>query len=506
MQLLFAWLGQADLDGAGLGTRPAVTPGPIARALRARVFSRLVLLSNYNAGKARQYADQLAARMKTPVSIEQHTLSDPTAYDEIYEAAKKSVRACREELGSEAQFTYHLSPGTSAMAVVWILLAKSEYPATLLEASRQAGVKDVHFPFEMAAEFVPRTRASDDAMVALAEARAPTHASFDDIVATSAVMKDLMWRGEQLASRKVPVLIEGESGTGKELLARAIHQAGPTAGKPLVAVNCGAIPAELLESELFGHTKGAFTGAVQRFRGCFERANGSTLFLDEIGELPLDAQVRLLRVVQEREVRPLGSETSVAVDVRIIAATNRSLAADVRAGRFREDLFYRLAVAVLTLPPIRERPGDLTQLINAYLQHVNEELQVPGYVPRSLSVGARRILLEYHWPGNVRELQNVLFRAALWSITPEISPGDIRFAMSEALRSDEMVLRRSLGDGFRLEAVIAEVYRHYLVRGFAEGGRTQTGAAKLLGISNYQTFANLCRKYGVPLTVNRGHT
>ena len=211
-------------------------------------------------------------------------------------------------------------------------------------------------------------------------------------------------------------MIEGESGTGKELLAKAIANEGVRKEKPFRVINCGAIPSELLESELFGHEKGSFSGAIKDRAGYFEEADKGTLFLDEIGELPLSAQVKLLRVLQECEVARVGSSRPRKVDVRIIAATNRDLAEEVRKGRFREDLFYRLAVVVLKIPSLRQREGDIGLLVDALLRRVNEECaEEPGYIQKKISAGARNLLLNHPWPGNVRELQNTLRRAAIWS-------------------------------------------------------------------------------------------
>ena len=207
-------------------------------------------------------------------------------------------------------------------------------------------------------------------------------------------MKKTIIMARRVAPRSVPVLIEGESGTGKELLAKAIHRASPRRDKPLVIINCGAMPAELVESELFGHEKGAFTGADKPRPGHFEVAHEGTLFLDEIGELPLAAQVKLLRTVQEGHVTRLGSSKSKKVAVRIIAATNRSLIKEVAVGRFREDLFYRLAVAILYVPPLRIRQGDIGLLVDRFLEVINRESALePGFAPKILSPAARNVLL-----------------------------------------------------------------------------------------------------------------
>jgi DNA-binding NtrC family response regulator len=222
---------------------------------------------------------------------------------------------------------------------------------------------------------------------------------------------------EKATASEIPVLIEGESGVGKELLARAIRAAGARAGKPFVAVNCGAIPANLVESILFGHEKGAFTGASERQLGKFVEADGGTLFLDEIGELPADAQVKLLRALQEGEVDPVGARKPVKVDFRLISATNSNLLELVKAGHFREDLFYRLHIFPITMPPLRERLEDVPDLVRRFVTRFAAE---EGKRVRSVSAEAIKMLTSYRWPGNVRQLENAVFRAVVLADTDEI--------------------------------------------------------------------------------------
>jgi DNA-binding NtrC family response regulator len=263
-------------------------------------------------------------------------------------------------------------------------------------------------------------------------------------------------------------------------------------------VNCGAIPPDLVESELFGHEKGAFTGAAERRAGYFENADGGTLFLDEIGELPLAAQVKLLRALQEGEVRRLGGKEAKKVDVRVIAATNRDLLDQVSGGRFRADLFYRLAVAVIKLPPLRDREGDISLLMDRLLAQINKESDSePGYKDKVLSPGAKKLLLRHTWPGNVRELLNTLRRAAIWSQAVEIQADDIKDALFPENSSQQAILERPLGDACNLPDILQEVARHYLERAIAESGGNKSIAAKLVGLRSYQTFTNWLTKYRV---------
>ena len=245
--------------------------------------------------------------------------------------------------------------------------------------------------------------------------------SFDDLVGQSAPMRMVRSLGLRAAKSSIPVLITGESGVGKEVIARALHGASDRGGKPFVAVNCGALPVNLVESILFGHEKGSFTGASDKHLGKFAEANGGTLFLDEIGELPLDMQVKLLRALQEGEIDPVGSKRSVKVDVRIVSATNRDLAEQVRDGRFREDLFYRLNVFPIEAPALRERREDIPALVEHFVARFNVEegKRVAGCAAETLA-----LLSGFDWPGNVRQLENAVYRAIVLSDSPFLQPHD----------------------------------------------------------------------------------
>jgi len=274
------------------------------------------------------------------------------------------------------------------------------------------------------------------------------------------------------------VLVTGESGTGKELVAQLIHESGPRATKPFVAVNCGAIPEQLLESELFGHTRGAFTGAVEERRGLFEEAHGGTLFLDEIGELPAPLQVKLLRALQEGEVRRVGDNAARNVDVRVVAATSRDLEAEVRANRFRADLFYRVNVVRIQLPPLRERRDDIPELVKHFTAVFNRRLSL---AIKGVSAEAMKLLMDYAWPGNVRELENVMERAMVLADGPQVGaehlPAGIRSPGSQ-VASDGNELDLSVKR--RTEAL----ERSLIQRALKQTGGNKTRAAKLLDLSH----------------------
>jgi DNA-binding NtrC family response regulator len=498
--LLFCWIGMTDLKAASGNTD--VGMGPIAQAMTNRRYDEAVLLNNWEESAAQDYCAWLRRQTSSPIIIRQVRLSSPTHFGEIYQAALTTISENIKKHGPDANLVFHLSPGTPAMAAVWILLAKTRFPAEMIESSKDHGVQLASVPFDISAEFLPHLLNKPDKTIERLAAGIPVEApEFDDIIHRSEVMQRIILKARKVAPRSIPVLIEGESGTGKELFARAIHDASPRRDKPFVAINCGAIPAELVESELFGHEKGAFTGAVAARIGHFEAAHTGSIFLDEIGELPRDMQVKLLRTLQEREIKRIGSAATQKIDVRIIAATNRNLIDAVAAGSFREDLFYRLAVAVIKLPPLRDREGDVGLLIDQFLDRINREsCNEPGYIKKKICASARNLLLLHTWPGNVRELQNTLTRAAVWSLDEELDEKDIREALLPVPASDKEkggILNQSLETGIDLPGIMHSVAVHYLERALEKYSGNKTKAAKTLGLPSYQTLTNWLKKYGL---------
>jgi two-component system response regulator AtoC len=301
--------------------------------------------------------------------------------------------------------------------------------------------------------------------------------SFGNIVARSEAMAQVFDLVEKVADHKTTVLITGESGTGKELIAKAIHSNGGRASATMVSINCGGIPENLLESELFGYKKGAFTDATKNKLGRFEEADGGTIFLDEIGELPLALQVKLLRVLQEEEITPLGSTGSKKIDVRVIAATSKDLYWEVEENRFREDLFYRINVMKIHLPPLRERRGDIPLLIGYFIDLFNKKLtkSIEG-----LSSEAMPILMGYSWPGNIRELENVMERAVLLSKGRWVTPADL----PPSVTSDQRVpLSVSPEDTLSIKKASKRLERDLIQKALELTGGNRTKATKILEIS-----------------------
>jgi DNA-binding NtrC family response regulator len=292
---------------------------------------------------------------------------------------------------------------------------------------------------------------------------------------------------EAVSQNKSNVLLSGENGTGKELVARTIHAKGPLSTKPFLAINCGALSETLLESQLFGHRKGAFTGAIEDHEGVFQAADGGTLFLDEITEIPLPLQVKFLRAIQEKEVTPLGSTRPVRVDVRIIAATNRNLEDAVRDGTFRTDLFYRLNVVPIDLPPLRERREDIPLLVERFTEDFS---RVYGVEPKRVTPAAMERIIQYAWPGNIRELQNAIERAFALSSEPEITLKDLPPAV---LRVEE--------PGPAVEPVVEplpfeEIERRNIMAALQRTGGNKNEAARLLGIDRQRLYRKI-EKYGL---------
>ncbi|MCB9727853.1 MAG: sigma-54-dependent Fis family transcriptional regulator [Deltaproteobacteria bacterium] len=306
------------------------------------------------------------------------------------------------------------------------------------------------------------------------------------VVGRSPAMQALLKRAGRFAPSDAPVTVMGETGTGKEVVARVLHANSPRADKPFVAVNVAALPAELLESELFGHGKGAFTGAANARRGLFEAANGGTLFLDEIGEMPLALQAKLLRVLQDGEVRRVGENATFAVDVRVVCATHRDLAERVREGQFREDLYYRVKVLSLTVPPLRDRGTDVLALALYFL--TDEKTEACTFTD-----AAQQLMLEYAWPGNVRELQNVVKHGAALAQGPAIGTDDL----PEELTSGGSFAQPA-GDvsaaGAPGLATLAEVERAHILRVLDACGGAQSEAADVLGIARTTLWRKL-RQY-----------
>lgn len=522
-RVLVQWIGHSDLRSLGatlstarqkqlfdrIGGSPAQEEddGPTKTLLSAQRFDEIRLLSNYEPKFNRWFQDWL----EIPTTLVEVELQSPTDYPSIFEFASEQLAALRHSKTWENnELCLHLSPGTPAMAAVWLLLGKTRYPATFYETSRDGNWWITDVPFDLV-DVIPDVLRNPDAHLQHLASEAPSQIEgFENIVGNSRGIRDAVGRAKRAAVRSISVLLLGESGTGKEMFAQAIHMASSRRDKPYRAINCAALSKTLLESELFGHAKGAFTGADKSRSGAFESADGGTIFLDEVGECDLETQIKLLRVLQPitgegpaiRMFCRVGEEEDRKVDVRIIAATNRDLHKAIADGTFREDLYYRLAAMTITLPPLRDRRSDIALISEHLLSQINQQFAIeePGYKHKSLSAPATVFVKEQPWPGNVRQLYNALVQAAVLTDRDKIGSRELAAALGEMPdfgNLSNVSLDHPLGDGFDLEVHLNSIHKRYLQRAMEEAGGIKAQAARLLGMKNYQTLDAQLRRLDV---------
>ncbi len=509
-RILVSWIGHADLSAmiddleessqdlrriAKIGSKYGEKPGPIKTAIQLGSFDQVHLLSNYDP----RLHDSFAVWLGCKPQIHPVELSDPTDYERIFLCTNQVLTEIAKKIGSsKSKLCILLSPGTPAMAVVWVLLGKSRYQATFYQTVK-GKLNEAKIPQALFEEVVPDLiRDRDINFQHLASKNPAEVEGFEQVVGESTPIRLAVGRAQRAALRDVPVLILGESGTGKELFAQAIHKASRRKIGPFEAINCAAIPRDLLEAELFGYEKGAFTGADRARDGAFSRADGGTLFLDEIGECDPLLQTKLLRVLQPpagkspsyREFRPIGSSKMLSSDVRLLAATNRDLREEITANRFREDLYYRIAVISLKLPPLRERRMDIPILATALLDKINKEFegQEPGYKYKEFSDSTKDFVIQYDWPGNIRQLYNSIVQAAVMTDTDRIDREDMMEAIGDMVLGKPVLSEPSLGNGFDLEEHLNSLRKQYLRKAMREAHGNKSKAARLLGIKHYQTL------------------
>ncbi|MBP7824651.1 MAG: sigma-54-dependent Fis family transcriptional regulator [Pseudomonas sp.] len=410
----------------------------------------------------------------------------------------RNVREARDWLAREpfdlCLTDMRLPDGTGLELVQFIQQRYPQTPVAMITAygsldTAIGALKAGAFDFVTKPVDLARLRELVNSALRLQEQQAGDAPSDERLLGNSPPMQQLRSQIGKLARSQAPVYISGESGSGKELVARLIHEQGPRADKPFVPVNCGAIPSELMESEFFGHKKGSFTGAIEDKQGLFQAAQGGTLFLDEVADLPLGMQVKLLRAIQEKAVRAVGGQQEMVVDVRILCATHKDLAAEVAAGRFRQDLFYRLNVIELRVPPLRERREDIPLLANVLLQRLNQ----CSHNNVQLSEDAIAKLQSYRFPGNVRELENMLERAYTLCEHERIEARDLRLADS-SLPSDGG--ETSLAQVDNLEDYLEAIERKLIMQALEETRWNRTAAAERLGMS-FRSMRYRLKKLGI---------
>jgi DNA-binding NtrC family response regulator len=510
-QILVSWIGYADLRawGATLNedelkkvkqitgdydSSKIRSGGPIRDLLGNTPFEKVYLLNNYPVSLAKQFA----AWLHVPTEIITVKLDNPTDYKAIYNISVKSLAEIVDS-NLASKLCIHLSPGTPSMTAIWVLLGKTKFPAIFYQTyNGKSWITDI--PFDLTLDVLPDLiRTADITLQKLVERSPQEVEGFNSIIGDSKAIRLAVGKAEKAAIHDVSVLLLGESGTGKELFARAIHAASRRKTAPFIAVNCAAIPKDLLEAELFGYVKGSFTGASQDREGAFMQASGGTIFLDEIADLDLVLQAKLLRVLQSlnkdkptmREFQRIGAKHSEQVDVRILAATNKDMIEIVGKNLFREDLYYRLATITVKLPPLRERKSDVGAIAETLLEQINREfsIQEQGYRYKKFCNTANIFVKHYDWPGNVRELYNTILQAVVISSKELITAEDLEMALPEIsfkkCREEDVVIPEK---DFDLEALLDNIREKYIKKALEITSGVKLRAARLLGFKNYQTL------------------
>ncbi len=460
-------------------------PGPILSLLSARSFDAVFLFSTPSTKEVTRETKKAIVHLhaNTKVEIIGVNLDDPTDYTAILKGLRKHIQAIQDSF-NKAAFYIAVASGTPQMHACWVLLAAAgEIPARILNVRPPNFVtKDRALVTEVdltSREF-PVVRSQTGKAITVGESVVDVEAAVVQlgIVGDHPSMRGALETAAVLAPSSSPILIFGETGTGKELLARFIHKLSGRQKEDFVTINCAALPEDLIESILFSHKKGSFTGAINYQAGKFDLAEKGTLFLDEVGDLPLSAQAKLLRVLQDGLVEPVGAEKPHKVDVRVIAATNRNLRKQIRRGKFHEDLFYRLNVGEITLPPLRERRSDIPKLALHILDRVNGSLKRP----KKLSPGALARLQAHSWPGNVRDLENVIERSARLCRHDVLEADDLLIT-DPVTYADPLDVLPDPYEGFSLEEFLNSARKQLILRTLEASGGNQSKAAKLLGIT-----------------------
>jgi transcriptional regulator with PAS, ATPase and Fis domain len=495
--IFVSWIGFNDLDSISGKTESI---GPLRAFLGSEFSSSMNEIHLiYNAARKDEISRFIKFIGKNYSSeIISHDAGDidPSDFRSIYKVVKEILDSIiGNNFKDRISWHFHTSPGTPQMASIWLLLGASEYPAELYQSYRNE-VKKVDVPFNIDAEYIERLRTKADRLLNTVWG----DVSGDSLIShKSAVMKDTVETALKIAARDVPAFILGETGTGKEEFAKLIHRNSKRSDGLFYAVNCAAIPDDLVESTLFGHEKGSFTGANSTKVGIFEACSGGTVFLDEIGDLSLNAQAKILRVLQEFEIQKVGSVNAVKVDVRIISATHKNPLKLIREGKFREDLFHRINIGMFEIPPLRERSEDIMKLAEYFLDETNttfsKDSKIYPYKHKKFSVKTKNFIKNHGWPGNVRELKNSILRACMM----------IEDAVIEVEKFKDLLLINDYNDKgdlvgrdislpVQLDELVEEIKQSYIEKALAVSGGNKTKAARLLGWQSYQKLDHYLKK------------
>ncbi len=496
MNILLSWLGTRDIDNMLQDKFAAIA----AVAVKSeKPFDKIVILANQREEVWSEFENFIqkrlafAGRPTADVAVKQAHIESPIDYPSIARETEKWVGKLSDEAD---RLTINLTSGTPAMTVLSVLVGKGKSNVHFIQVSPDNELIAADIPLDFGREYI-RSAAKNQASGAVANPKLAN--AFSSITALSSEMQQVITKAKRVAASEVPALILGETGTGKEEMAKAIHKASLRVDKPMKTVNCGALAPTLIESTLFGHKKGAFTGADNNHPGLFEQADGGTLFLDEVGELSLDVQVKLLRAIQQGEVTPLGSTETKTVDVRVIAATHQNLQRLVSEGKFREDLFYRLAVGIITVPSLKQRLADIPAIVAHLTEQINKAgAKHPAYVSKEISEDGIKFICEQPWPGNIRELWSTLNRAFLWSDSPVVNRHDLSQVMlTRPAASDDVSISLTFNDKIDIVQLTDNFQKKYVEAALKASGNVKKHATQMLGLKDHQTLTNWMKRLGI---------
>lgn len=514
--ILLGWIGDREIRSFEKSKKAGDKSdrGSVLRVLKDNnSFTHAYILSNQrHKDKIKEYERYLRSHIRklaptVNLTVLSKKMNDPWDFHEAYLESRDAVRKIEKDVGENVRITYLFSAGTPGMRVALLVLSRTLHPGKVIGVSPDEGIQETEFPLNIL-EYSPDTN------LLIMDAPHEYAEAFGDITLNCPLIEEAVRRAGILAQDEgINILITGESGTGKELFSQAIHRSSPrgrkdNAMKKFRAVNCGAFPENLIEAELFGHEAGAFSDAKRMRKGIFEEADKGTVFLDEIGELPLNQQVKLLRVLQEREVVRIGGNKRIKVDVRIVAATNKDLAREVREGRFREDLFYRVMQGNLYLPPIRERSREHRKALAAeLLDSLNRNRTDRSLDARVMSAEAMETLIAMDLPGNARQMDSIVRNSATWAAKPEISKVDIQKAARafEPLSPSQEIADPPgcrLAPGMTLDQYLDRIQRKLIVQTL-KTERSLSAAARTLGLNSYQTLKKRMDRLSID---NNGNT
>ncbi len=496
MHILLTWLGTKDIDNMSEDKLAAIA----SIAVKSKTpFDKIVILANQREEVWSAFEHfirkrlAVARRPEAEVIVKEARIESPIDYPSIARETEKWIGKLSDEA---EQLTINLTSGTPAMSVLSVLVGKGKNNVQFVQVSPTNELIAADIPLDFGREYL-RSAAKNQASGAVSNPKLAE--AFSSLTAVSPEMQGVISKAKRIATSEVPTLILGETGTGKEEMAKAIHKASLRANKPLKTVNCGALATSLIESTLFGHKKGAFTGAEKDHQGLFEQADGGTLFLDEVGELSLDIQVKLLRAIQQGEVTRLGDTETKTVDVRLIAATHQNLTQLVTQGKFREDLFYRLAVGIITLPSLKQRVADIPSIVQQLTAQINQAgNKHPSYVSKEVSESGIKFICSQPWPGNIRELWSTLNRAFLWTDSTIVGEQELVQAMLVRPKAEEDVsISLTFNDKVDIVQLTDNFQKKYVEAALKASGNVKKHATEMLGLKDHQTLTNWMKRLGI---------